>query len=166
MHRTTSVIKKPVFLYSKYCRHSVDALSHTDTETFDYLCVDNPDIRHRVLHDTTFSIRHVPCIIFADGTCIQGHDVIEWIHQNTEAEHLDTEPIHIPPQHPPTTIKNDTPTGAHPSHQDQRMDTTEDERVKEPKRPDIMSLAQRLQKERDQETMVTTGMSTLGERGL
>ena len=76
-----------VFLYSKYspkCKELVNFISGK-IETLQYLCVDNKNIRKKVLNDKKFNVNNVPCILifFDNGTVekYEGVNAFKWCEQ-------------------------------------------------------------------------------------
>lgn len=53
----------PIFMYSKYCKECSKLLAMIDPDSFLLVCVDNVNIRQKILNDTRFIIRNVPSIL-------------------------------------------------------------------------------------------------------
>ena len=112
------VVEVPIFWYSKYCRECRELIDMIDPNHFVFVCVDNVDVRKRILTDTHYGIRSVPCIlVFQGGTQrfhkYEGEDIFRWLEMNptmmmmtsingNPKQHVD-HVIDIPPL-PPTSL--------------------------------------------------------------
>ena len=205
-------LQKPIVVYSKYCTVCSSVLGYMTPEVYDFLCIDHPIIRRRVMDDTTLAIRHVPAIVFTDRTCLQGTDAVSWISVNVipmmmgdhdddafSSTEVDMRRRDVPPPPRVRFVDETYVSPSSPSPHDDVYEEDEDEEEEEEKgtkktkktkkgkgggadeghvsphdapvvssmmptttpamipvvnssRGDIMGMAQRLQKEREQET--------------
>jgi hypothetical protein len=77
-----------ILFYSKYCNICKELLNKINIDDYIYLCVDNVNIRNRILNDTKLKIYNVPCLIIVsnDGYIekIESDDLLHWLEKETE----------------------------------------------------------------------------------
>lgn len=112
------VLEVPIFWYSKYCRECRELIDMIDPNHFVFVCVDNVDVRKRILTDTHYGIRSVPCIlVFQGGTQrfhkYEGEDILRWLEMNptmmmmtsiNESPKQDVDHVIDIPPLPPTSL--------------------------------------------------------------
>jgi len=82
------MISVPVFLYSKYCKECPIIMRAVDPNQMVFLCVDNVDIRKKILTDQKFTIRKVPSLLvyndrYSSFEKYEGSEqVVEWLSEN------------------------------------------------------------------------------------
>lgn len=119
------VFEVPIFCYSKYCRQCRDIIEVIDPNDFVFVCIDNVDVRKRILSDTHYGIRSVPCILVFQGSSekfhkYEGDDVVRWLEmndmivqtENESAPEPEVEPVHVVdlPPLPPRRAVTQTPS--------------------------------------------------------
>lgn len=82
------MISVPVFLYSKYCKECPIIMRAVDPNQMVFLCVDNVDIRRKILTDQKFTIRKVPSLLvyndrYSSFEKYEGSEqVVEWLSEH------------------------------------------------------------------------------------
>lgn len=78
-------ILSEILIYSKYCKICQEILRSYDTNSFLLLCIDNTNVRKKILDDEQYKIRNVPCILFIyeDGSIekCENEQVIQYLDQ-------------------------------------------------------------------------------------
>lgn len=106
-------MEKPqtIILYSKYSQHSKRLLDSLKSINIDWeklinlqlLCIDNENIRKRILNSKDIQIKTVPCIliIYSDGVVekFDGPNSFEWV-ENIINKHYQSPTPHIPNSSP------------------------------------------------------------------
>lgn len=101
-----------IILYSKYSKHSTAFINSLESSpvpiNVNLLCVDNENIRKRMLVDNRLEITHVPCVLLIRGDNIEkyeGPKALQWIQ--TMREKI-TSPPPPPPPPPSSSAENHT----------------------------------------------------------
>jgi hypothetical protein len=94
-----------MLLYSKYSKHCIDLLNIitiNEIAGFTNVCIDEPQIRDRVLKSSTLKIRQVPCIVSEDKQVYEGELAFRLVNSIIDAN--------APPMPSNTTSSTDTST--------------------------------------------------------
>lgn len=104
-------MRNPILLYSKYsqaCRKLFELVQESGVnlaDEIDLLCIDNKDVRARVLQDDRYKISVVPCVLIAypDGGVAQfdGEHGFNWVETMLEQKKPVSPPTPPPPPPPP-----------------------------------------------------------------
>lgn len=129
-----SMFEIPIFWYSKYCRHCTEIIPRIDPNDFLFVCVDNVNIRKRLLTDVKYEIRSVPCLlVFQDRsfTKYEGDDVVAWLTTNdmfvpttTWQPQEEEEAVVTAADHPQHPIVTRLPVIPEEVEEEPRMDTS------------------------------------------
>lgn len=143
--------KFAVVLYSKYSRNSMDVVERFNTPAMKdhlsnhLLCIDNPDIRKRVLKSDQFNIKRVPCIllVFPNGGVekYEGEDAFNWVNSVVDELSVSTLDKENKAEDPPTSATTTTLGEL----LDEEFDITDET---EETGGDIMSVAKQMEKSR------------------
>ncbi len=100
-----------IILYSKYSKHSTSFIKALESSpvpiNVNLLCVDNENIRKRMLVDNRLEITHVPCVLLIRGDNIEkyeGPKALQWLQ--TMKEKITSPPP--PPPPPSSSVDNHT----------------------------------------------------------
>jgi len=166
-----------IFLYSKYCKECKELIDEclVSSNHFYFVCVDNVNTRQKIIQDTKFNIKIVPCILYMDSQSFQTfqgkEQIISFLQSNNLLEY-DQQETNITPldisgqENTPLDISGQENTPLDISGQEntpltgQEEYSNEDENVQEeysneqedtiPQKPNsIMNLAQQMQRERE-----------------
>ena len=145
------MIRIPIFFYSKYCKECPKILSVIDPNRFLFICVDNPDIRKKIVDDDRYNIKTVPCILYFENETsfekYENENVIKWLSANNMfcIEEL-------PPQ------QEEEPIIPESIEEPQEEENNEEEEQSEeiPVKNNVLSLAQQMQRERESQPVVGT----------
>lgn len=155
------MIRIPIFFYSKYCKECPKILSVIDPNRFLFICIDNPDVRKKIVDDNKFKIQTVPCILYFEKDTsfekYEGENVIKWLSVNNmwgvsppteEPSSQDFEEESIteessPPPPPQDEVDENVETDPTPS--DMPIST----------KNSVLTLAQQMQRERESQPVVS-----------
>jgi hypothetical protein len=87
-YKLLKIMNLTVFFYSKYDAYSLDMLNKFDMESMNVVCVDNVKIREKILNDSRWNIKQVPCIlkITDDGFSVIEEPILSRLVQEREQE--------------------------------------------------------------------------------
>ena len=96
-----------MLLYSKYSKHCIDLLNIitiNEIAGFTNVCIDEPQIRDRILKSATLKIRQVPCIISEDRQVYEGELAFRLVNSIIDAN------APLMPANTPSNTPSNTPT--------------------------------------------------------
>lgn len=103
--------QKLVVLYSKFsskCKELLDL--YPSNPSFEFICIDNRNIRKKLTQSKRINIQSVPCVVFMfeDGTCekMEGDEVVEWLHRKF-GTHQKPPSVPLAPVPPVSSVSND-----------------------------------------------------------
>ena len=72
-----------ICLYSKFSNSSKEFVESSSDLPINFVCIDNKEVRNRVISDSKLKITFVPCIlsVFSDGRLekFEGVDAFKWL---------------------------------------------------------------------------------------
>lgn len=76
-----------IFFYSKYCKECPRIMNIIENPNdFIFVCVDNTNVRNKIIHDKKFLITHVPCLLIISNNTFEKYDnpnkIIDWLQKN------------------------------------------------------------------------------------
>ncbi len=152
------MIHIPIFFYSKYCKECPKILSVIDPNRFLFICVDNPDIRKKIVEDKRFQIKTVPCILYFENDKTfekyENENVIKWLHANNMfcIEELPPQKEEIPEEYmEPINVKIDTIKEQEDKEEEEEKDEISNAIST---KNNVLTLAQQMQRERESQPVL------------
>lgn len=136
-----------VFFYSKYDSYSLDILNRFDIDTMNVLCVDNVKIRDKIINDTRWNIKQVPCILKITE---EGFSVIEepllsrLVEEQQETQTNEMMSLPTEEEEMETTITEEMDT-----IKEEEEEVEQDNKTSQPSLS-ISNIVQKMQKEREE----------------
>ena len=98
-----SVPNNVICLYSKFSSNSKNFVESAGNLPINFICIDNKDIRNRIISDSKLTISFVPCILclFSDGRLekYEGSDAFSWLEDiKKEVQPQTVQPQAVQPQ--------------------------------------------------------------------
>lgn len=95
-----------ICLYSKFSNSSKEFVESSSDLPINFVCIDNKEVRNRVISDPKLQITFVPCIlsVFADGRLekFEGVDAFKWLENiKSNTKQSPEQPPAQPPAQPP-----------------------------------------------------------------
>ena len=109
-----SVPNNVICLYSKFSSNSKNFVEAASNLPINFICIDNKDIRNRIISDSKLTISFVPCILclFSDGRLekYEGTDAFSWLEDiKKEVQPQTVQPQTVQPQTvQPQTVHSQT----------------------------------------------------------